>query len=281
VHKRRKASRPASLSSIVGVIAVVVVVAAAATTTAVPVQARAPTGDYARFNECPRFTGHVNICLYGETLHGEMALGRRELAIERPVVLQGGIEKNEQTLAETFVGALNGETLSRTPQQVPGGLLGLRVYASLELLPRPNKVEISVASLEEERGAGVVLPIRVRLENPLLGNECYIGSSGRPIVLRLTTGRTNPSPPNRPISGTFGDLSSEYGFNLIEVSRNVMVDNAFTAPEATGCGGPGRAPLLGPMIDRELGLPSPDGYNTIIEDNTLWEATAAKVIASE
>lgn len=33
--------------------------------------------------------------------------------------------RTKETDVETFVGALNGETLSKTPQKVPGGLLGL------------------------------------------------------------------------------------------------------------------------------------------------------------
>ncbi len=41
------------------------------------------------------------------------------------ITLQGGYTFNEETEAETFLGALNGETLSKTPQKVPGGLLGL------------------------------------------------------------------------------------------------------------------------------------------------------------
>ena len=34
----------------------------------------------------------------------------------------------------------------------------------------------------------IVLPIKVRLVNPLLGAECSIGSNSHPIVLSLTTG---------------------------------------------------------------------------------------------
>ena len=44
---------------------------------------------------------------------------------QNTITLQGGYTFNEETEAETFLGALNGETLSKTPQKVPGGLLGL------------------------------------------------------------------------------------------------------------------------------------------------------------
>jgi len=41
--------------------------------------------------------------------------------ITNTFTLQGGAIENEETGAEAFVGALNGETLSKTPQNVPGG----------------------------------------------------------------------------------------------------------------------------------------------------------------
>jgi hypothetical protein len=236
--------------------------------------AKEPTGDFAIFKECPRFTSGVNLCLYTKTLSGEVVIGRRTLSLERPLILQGGIERNLQTSAEAFVGALNGETLSRAPQKVPGGLFGMSLEATLELVPA-SKVEVS------GDGAEVVLPVRMRLENPLLGSDCYVGSRSNPVVLHLTTGTTNPNPPNRPISGGFGYISAKDEFAWLETSGQVMVDNTFSMPGASGCGGSGNAPLVDSMIDRDLGLPSPDGYNTIIENNTVFEAESQAVIASE
>ena len=239
-----------------------------------------PTGDFAIFKGCPRFTSGVGMCLYGVTHSGEVTVGGRTFPLERPLVLQGGIEKNEQTSAETLVGALTGETLSREPEKVPGGLFGMPLTATLELAPA-GEIEVSQPNIEEERGAGLVLPARIRLENPLLGSECYIGSRSSPIVLRLTTGTTGPDPPNRPISGKFGRLNGRDGVRWLEISHTIMVDNTFSMPGASGCGGPGEAPLVDSTIDRTLGLPSPDGHNTIVENNTLWEGEAEAVIASE
>jgi len=55
-------------------------------------------------------------------------------------------------------------------------------------------------------GAGplVNLPLKVKLDNLLLGNACFIGSSSEPVTLNLTDGTTNPDLPNfrcRPAGG--------------------------------------------------------------------------------
>jgi hypothetical protein len=249
--------------------------------TAAAAPAGKPTGEFARFQQCPRFTAGVNLCLYAETLGGKVTIGKRTVQIERPIVLQGGIVKSEWAFAERFVGALDGETFSHTPERVPGGLLGSPLYVVLELIPPANEVVISLFNLENRSGAAIVLPARMRLESSLLGGECYIGSRSHPVVLRLTSATTSPNPPNVPISGKVGQIFAKDEFELFEVIGDSLVDNAFSAPGATGCGSPANASFMDSLVDHELGLPSPDGYNTIVQLNTVWEATTVGVIASE
>jgi len=43
--------------------------------------------------------------------------------------------------------------------------------------------------------------LEVRLENPFLGNSCYIGSNAHPVVIEFTSGTTSPPAPNKPING--------------------------------------------------------------------------------
>ena len=50
---------------------------------------------------------------------------KQTVPVSNPIVLQGGIDRNEETEAETFAGAINGETLTKAPQKVPGALAGL------------------------------------------------------------------------------------------------------------------------------------------------------------
>jgi hypothetical protein len=59
-----------------------------------------------------------------------------------------------------------------------------------------------------------------------------------------------------------------------------LVDNAFTTPQATGCGTASSA-LIDTAIDTQLGLPSPAGRNTAILKGRLVVATVGAVLGSE
>ena len=62
--------------------------------------------------------------------------------------------------------------------------------------------------------------------------------------------------------------------------EHALLDNDFAAPQATGCGGI-LSFLIDPIINHKLGLPSPAGNNTTIQDSNLYEATSEAVITSE
>jgi hypothetical protein len=263
-----------------------------------------PTGDFAVFKQCPRFTTGVNFCLYSETLSGEVTIGKSTVPIKNKIILQGGYIRNEQTGHETFVGALNGETLSKAPQPVPGGLAGLvncfeisnfleraacelvfqngltGVNATTELAKPASSIGINTDNLVNQKGVALSLPVRVHLENPFLGSECYVGSESSPVTLNLTDGKTSPPEPNKPIEGKLGELEFKDEFELIEITNNTLVDNAFSAPRSTGCGGL-LAFLIDPIIDAKLGLPSAAGHNTVIQNNTIRDATRGGVVGSE
>lgn len=270
-----------------------------------------PTGDFAVFKQCPRFTSGVNFCVFGQIKSGEVTLGKQTVPIKNTITLQGGYERNETgtSVTERFVGALNGDTLSKTPQPVPGGLLGLincneikgegllekaaraackavfensvtGVNATTELAKPASSIGISTDNLINEEGVALSLPVKVHLENPFLGSECYIGSSGSPVTFSLTTGTTAPPLPNKPIKGKLGNLEFLDEFELIEITNNTLVDNAFSAPGASGCGGIFGF-LINPIINAKLGLPSTAGHNAAIQNGTQKLATAETVIKSE
>jgi hypothetical protein len=265
--------------------------------------AAGPTGDFAVFSDCPRFTTGVNFCLYSETTGGEVTIGKSTVPIKNPIILQGGIHENEAE-EQSFVGATDGNTLPKSPQPVPGGLAGLvncdeisesvarltcelvfqngltGVNATTELAEPASVIGINTTNLTNGEGVALSLPIKVHLENPLLGSSCYIGSSSSPVILNLTSGETSPPPPNKPIKGNAGKLTFKDEFRFIEVTNDTLVDNSFSAPAVTGCGGL-LAPVLDPIIDLKLGLPAAAGENTAIQDNTIKEATAENVIKSE
>jgi hypothetical protein len=265
-----------------------------------PVVATAHTGEFAKFNQCPSKTAGVEHCLYAVTNSGEIVLGKKKTPIEHPVTLQGGYsEENETTHISSFYAASNGETLSKTPQAVPGGLLGIvppesspplvkllskwffensitGVNATLELAKPASEIQISTFNLLLESGVALKLPVKVHLENPFLGSKCYVGSSSSPLIWNLTTSTTSPPPPNKPISGKAGYTEFKEEFRIAELKENTLVENAWSAPAAEGCGGV-LAFLVDPVIDSMIGLPSSSGNNTAILNNTIWTATATAV----
>jgi hypothetical protein len=267
-----------------------------------PASALGYTGEFARFAQCPTKTSGVAHCLYSVTKSGEIVLGNKKTPIEKEVVLQGGYgEANSETQISKFYGALNGETLTKAPQNVPGGLLGIvppegspplvkllskyffenkitGVNATLELAKPASEIQISDFNLLLEEGVALKLPVKVHLENPFLGSSCYVGSSSSPIIWNLTTGETNPPEPNKKIYGKAGYVHVKENDELVEITENTLVENAWAAPEATGCGGI-LSFLVDPIINSEIGLPATAGHNTAILNNTIYTATPASVEA--
>jgi hypothetical protein len=255
-----------------------------------------PTGDYHNFGDCPLGNTSVRTCVYSTTTSGEVKIGSTAVPITNPIVLQGGLNGS----GEEFFNAADGNTLSKTAETVPGGLLGI---VAPEFLPEflqvifnefinhgPTGVTATTElvkpvlwnqlNLEIESGVGVTLPVRLHLENGFLGSSCYIGSSSNPVTLALTTGTTSPPPPNTPISGTLGTITLKHEARLIIATGDKIVNNSFSVPTAEGCGGIFSL-LVDPVIDLKLGLPSAAGKNTAILKGNLELAEANAVRESE
>jgi hypothetical protein len=273
-----------------------------------PAPPKEPTGVYANFSQCPRFTAGVELCDYAEITGGEMILGKLTVPLVNPTPFQFGMGEN--TTGLYIVGAINGVTLAPVPQPVPGGLSSLidcneikgrgflergqqamcrgllnnpwltKVNETTELAVPPSELQINITNDLFEEGVALRMPVKIHLENPLLGRDCYIGSNADPIVYNFSTGETNPPPPNKPIHGSGGVLEIVEEGNMIRVKDHVEGDNAFSVPAATGCG-VFPSSFIDSLINNKVGLPSPAGYNTIIHDGFSEEATASAVIASE
>jgi hypothetical protein len=136
-------------------------------------------------------------------------------------------------------------------------------------LARPvSEIVLSEGNLAFQEGRALTLPVKVHLENPLLGSACYIGSSSSPIMWNLTTGTTKPPAPNSPISGSSGALELIEGEELAVFNKVKLVENAWAAPGASGCGGFGVELILNPIINASVGVPAAAGKNTAILENT-------------
>jgi hypothetical protein len=275
------------------------VLGAALVALGVPAVASAHTGDFAKFNQCPSTTTGVKHCLYSVTNSGEIVLGNKKTPIVNKVTLQGGYGAENEEGISAFFAASNGETLSKTPQPVPGGLLGIvppesspplvkllskfffengltGVNATLELAKPASEIQLSNLNLEIGEGTALKLPVKVHLENPFLGSSCYVGSSSSPIIWNLTTGITSPPGPNTPIEGKPGFVELKDNFEIVELTENSLVENAWSAPAATGCGGV-ISFLVNPIINTMIGLPATAGHNTAILNNTIDSATVGSV----
>jgi len=258
------------------------------------------TGNYTRFAQFPYKNTAVRKCLYSTTNSGEVVLGSKKVPIVNPVTLQGGSLKSVEGVAP-FEAASNGITLSKTPQPVPGGLAGLvnckeikepflrfsceltfengltGLNSTLELSKPASEISLSETNLVGEEGTALKLPVKVHLENPFLGSGCYVGSSSSPIIWNLTTGETNPPGPNTKISGKAGQLEFLEEGSIAELKNNSLVENAWSAPGASGCGGFLVELILNPIINSAAGLPAASGKNTAILNNTIFTASAEAV----
>jgi hypothetical protein len=267
---------------------------------AIPAIASAHEGEFAKFDNCPSTNAEVKKCIYAVTESGEVILGNKKVPIVNPVVLQGGYGKANAEFLSPFFEATNGVTLSKTPQPVPGGLSGLvnckeisnwflrgscelvfengltGVNSTLELARPAGEIQISERNLLFEESVALRLPVKVHLENPLLGSSCYIGSSSSPIWWNLTTGTTAPPAPNSPISGSAGTPETVEGA-ILKFSGQKLVDNAWSAPGANGCGGAIFEYILDPIINASVGVPAAAGHNTAIQNVTSWSATTKAV----
>jgi len=263
-----------------------------------------PKGEYAPFADCPLSNPATNDCLLAKTESGEFTLGKEKVPIVNTITLQGGIHVNEETGGLEVIAAEDGKTLSKTPQKVPGGLLGLvkcneisnfleRIACELvfengvtgvnettELAAPASSIGLNVENVLTGKGIGLSLPTKVHLENPFLGSSCYIGSNAHPIVIEFTSGTTSPPPPNKPITGKPGTFTANEAFTIFTVTGNELVNNSFAAPGTEGCGGLFSG-LIDPIINSKLGLPSAAGHNTAILRGTLKTAVAEAVKASE
>ncbi len=236
-----------------------------------------PKGIFAMFAQCPVADPEVNICNYLPGTGGELTIGSRKVTFGTAITIQGGAIVNEETGNEVFVDAANGETISKVPLPV-SGLHG--VTATLELVGTPS---ISRANMFFQEGVALSLPLRIHLQGRLLGSTCYIGSETSPVTVPLRTGPTDPPPPNTPIEGSpghFEKIGDQANASVVELLENRLVENAFAEPGVSGCGG-SLSFIVDPLLDARLGLPSAAGHNTMVFEDTFFEATAESVKNSE
>lgn len=141
---------------------------------------------------------------------------------------------------------------------------------------RLNKITATVESVgtprTSTRSCGVLtdkpivnIPVRIHLQNPFLGSNCYIGTKSKPIVLRPSN-QTSPSFAVERYNGD-GSPNEEGDMSRLNLLGSTQVDNTFAVPGASGCG-LGLFGLIDGAVNLKTGLPSAAGKNSLTLTNT-------------
>jgi hypothetical protein len=254
-----------------------------------------PTGEFEQFGECPLSRETLGNCVYSVSSGGAFTVGSKEVPLVNPVTLQGGTEGAGESTK--FFGAENGETLSKTAQPVPGGLLGIvapkwwpiwiqnwfnnlinegltGVTATVELAAPATSITLNTNNLLNRSGTALGLPAKIKLSNAILGSSCYIGSNSSPVQIDFTTGTSGA------LEGSVGKVEFNKTFTLVTISGGALVNGTYSAPGASGCGGIFSF-LVDPLVNSILGIPSGEGENSAVLEGVLQSASAKAVRASE
>jgi hypothetical protein len=132
-------------------------------------------------------------------------------------------------------------------------------------------IAFNLINLLEESGTAFGFPVKVHLENPFLGNECYVGSDSEPIDVEFTTGTSGSL---RGKNGSVLFTTNEGG--MITIATSTLVSESFGEPGVKGCGVEGGADEA---INAALNLPAPPGANRSVINGTLKAAGVSEVKA--
>ena len=241
----------------------------------------APGGIYAPFTNCPLHNpvmrgsvgGLATGCIASINTSGAFTINGIPTPITHPVIVQFGVwDPPDAQGGNQFDGGVvqpaNGQSLVTSPEQVPGGLpLLLLCPGSTPGVAKLCKKAITSGHTEvtaQVLSAGPIdnfqlttftQPVKIKLSNPLLGGNCFIGSDSDPIVLNpnIISGNLtffpDPDPVRFPTTAVLAILDAQ------------ATDDTFSVPAATGCGPGG---VANAPINSLLGLPSPSGNNHLV-----------------
>lgn len=236
-------------------------------------QAATPNPGFTQFAGCPSSEENPKseICTRTAITGGYFQMGSKNVPINNPITIVAGTNEAFEGFYTNSKGGM-----SKSPQVVPGGVIGLTgltwlleffgvnalsLYATTELAGTPDLNPFAEP---------IEIPIKVHLTTPsgVLGNNCYVGSNTNPIKLNLITGTTNPPAPNKPITGKAPKLEF-LPSGIILFDNGTFVDNSFSAPGASGCVLTlfGFIPVsLNSIVNTMSGLPAAAGTNATAQN---------------
>ncbi|TSD44765.1 hypothetical protein FFI94_000355 [Rhodococcus sp. KBS0724] len=140
------------------------------------------------------------------------------------------------------------------PMTVPGGVLGIdlpfnNLFGLAAVTAEVQAVDVPVFN-DLITNMDISLPVRMKINNAFLGNNCYLGSEAAPVNFHLT--------PTADSSPAFEVLPS----GSLKVSPVKSATTDFAIPAASGCGPFG---VLNPIVNWRAKTPATSGtsLNTV------------------
>jgi hypothetical protein len=231
-----------------------------------PAGAASLPANLAKFANCPVDNPAVVLCLYSATTSTTFVIGSTTVTSTAPTKVSLGLSVNAEDQVTVYLPDNGTQAVSSPAVPLPGGLLGIPGAPDsgpLEVTVTPQLVgtpAVNLVNLLSRSGPGFTMPIDVLVSSStgLLGSDCTIGDAASPITLNLTTGKTNPPPPNTSVSGKLGKVTSN-NKGITTIKTLTLVDNAFAVPGADNCGPDG---ILDEILDLDKSLPSAAGNNS-------------------
>ncbi|MFF6882810.1 hypothetical protein ACFY9F_06450 [Streptomyces sp. NPDC012421] len=221
-------------------------------------------------------------CVVSYSLSGSIKLGNTTVTTGKTNLQIGVVQNADGT---NSVVAPAGGALIADSATVPGGLIGLMCPSDIPFITdicrqlsdgRLNKITATMESVgtpsEFDQIAGVLtdqpivtIPVRIRLQNPFLGDNCYIGTKSKPILLR-------PKNLDAPAFGVErfdgdGTANEEGDMSRLNLLGSTQYDDSFAVPGATGCG-LGLLGIIDAAVNLKTGLPSAAGKNKLTLNDT-------------
>ncbi|WP_137724052.1 hypothetical protein [Prescottella subtropica] len=154
--------------------------------------------------------------------------------------------------------------LHSAPITTPGGALGTASaegFGPTAITATVEQVSTPVFNLPSPEDMTVKLPVRLKLSNPMLGNNCYIGTSDKPVIFDLKVDPDTGGQPSAIPGGAVGTYFPDYTASATD----------FAVPGATGCG------LFGSLnwaVNLRAGLPSASGKNSLTTTVDMYTASS-------
>ena len=220
-------------------------------------------GDFSQCPKLPKGSDRTKfVCFLIHITGGLLQIGNSSQVVSKDITFSYAEGSNPSGAVVSVFGSLKA-----TPIPVLGGIFlipaaqpAVQGHPDLQLGVQPVGLAFKVDATGNTPG---FLSQKIKAVNVAFGASCAIGSKAHPIVMDPTFGTTSPPPPNQPISGHV-DSTQQIGNEFVIIGT--VVDNAFAAPAARGCGPEGS---LSHLINVVGGLPAAAGTNTAVFQVTV------------